>query len=416
MKDESLKPYYNYQFYNSIIREISQEWDTVCILPQHKLLINIEAKRGDKYQKLKEGAAQTKSHISIIKQLFRSQISSDWKFVSTVCMPFLQFNRNNRNEICSYCNFFVLDYCAMKDMKSWIGNLVANNNLNTYDDYKEDHEHLISAFIGYMSIKKASKLNKMIVDPIEYRAKTAEMLVGHESILTTENDTERKANLAEKQIEKQEKRVSDKEFAEEVKNILLNENQLCYMMNTDQLDAVMNTSPFIIIEGDYGTGKTYILKEKAKRCAEKFPRSKIAYVNLTTVNVVYPFIKDLAIVSVMDIASSIDLKDLNINVFSCRNLVDYYESSEKDGDISIFTLIERFLFQNKFEYVFIDEIPRFLPFIDDGVASIDSDEEGCPEDFTDDDISKQINFFQHCKSFCVTLKVPTFHQSKEAGQ
>ena len=114
-------------------------------------------------------------------------------------------------------------------------------------------------------------------------------------------------------------------------------------------------------------------------------------------------------------ASSIDLKDLNIDVFSCRNLVDYYEASEKNGDISIFTLIERFLMQNKYEYVFIDEIPRFHPYIDDGVASIDSDEEGYPEDFTNDDILEQINFLQHCKSFCVTLKVPTFHQSTEGG-
>ena len=383
------------------------------------MIINIEAKRGDKYQKLKEGAAQTKTHMSIIKQLFRSQISSDWKFVSAVCMPFIQFTSNDRNAICNKCRCFVLDYYAMKDMTSWINDLLANNDLKKCKDYKNDYEKLISAFIGYMSIKKASRLNKMIVDPVDYREKTAEMLVGHESSLATENDTERRANQVEKQMKNRGQIVTDEECIKEVNKVLQNENQLCYMLNRDQLDAVMNSSPFLVIGGDYGTGKTYVLKEKAKRCAEKFPSSKIAYINLTTTNFVYPYCKDLSIVSIMDIASRLDLKDLNIDVITCRDLLDYYDSSEKDGSISIFTLLERLLKDHKYEYVFIDEIPRFYPYAENVYADaenvhqyIDSDEESDPEDF---DVLDQISFLQHCESFCITVKVPTIHQSKKGG-
>ncbi len=67
----------------------------------------------------------------------------------------------------------------------------------------------ISAVIGYMSIKKASKLNKMIVDPIEYREKTAEMLIGHESILATENDNARRVKQVDKQIKNNGQRNTD---------------------------------------------------------------------------------------------------------------------------------------------------------------------------------------------------------------
>ena len=39
------------------------------------------------------------------------------------------------------------------------------------------------------------------------------------------------------------------------------------MLNSEQLQVVHSPAEFLIIDGDYGTGKTYILKERAKKCA-----------------------------------------------------------------------------------------------------------------------------------------------------
>ena len=114
---------------------------------------------------------------------------------------------------------------------------------------------------------------------------------------------------------------------------------LCYMLTPEQLAGVKCTSSFIIIDGDYGTGKTYVLKEKAKQCAVNNPDSKIAYINLSAQSL-YRRNKSkiFSTECVMDIIAITELENYdNIDVITCKSL-DQHMKQKKQSEIIIIIL------------------------------------------------------------------------------
>ena len=207
-----------------------------------------------------------------------------------------------------------------------IESLKYHHNIGTVD-YKEEYESLLVGIIGYSSLRQTDTLNKKIKDPQESIQATKEKV--------TASDTFNES------IEKDEN-LSKSEY-------------MCYMLTPDQLMAIKDPSSHIIIDGDYGCGKTYLLKERAKQCAQKYPDQKIVYINLTS-NVYKGF-------SIMDIIAENNFKEYNnVDVMTATELKDYYEKHKDEfllygEDFSL--VINRFLKHSTYQHIFIDEMPVF---------------------------------------------------------
>ena len=176
------------------------------------------------------------------------------------------------------------------------------------------------------------------------------------------------------------------------------ENSLCYMLTPEQLNAEKDQSPHMIIEGDYGTGKTFVLKEKTKSCAKKNPNpSKIAYINLTLDTQDSHKYEKLVM---MDTFAKSAFKDLdNVDVVTAKDLKQHYMEHKREidemnkekylpiefssviGNIDICFILRSFLCKKQYDHVFIDEMPIVVSLF-----------------------NEPIDIFYKNKPFCITIK------------
>ena len=327
--DPELNTFYEYELYKSCLQRVAMEWDTLVILPQYKLIINIEVKRGSNLGKLKDAATQTKQHNNIFQKVFGSSISNDWKFLRGACMPNLEIPAAEISP-CKYCKKFILHkYNNLIDMDSWILDIIETVDQVKSKYYLADYKVITDGLIGFMSLRKVDFVNKLLIDPIEHSYQTAKYLVANESTITGENDNIRLAEKVETKFRNTKKDASKKEVIDFVHNELKKENILSYMLNLEQLEAVLHPSKTLFISGDYGTGKTYVLKERAKRYAKMNPNKKIAYVNLTSFpyNGLVQNINKVQNISTMDIIASSNFEEYqNISVITN---IDWYHHFQK---------------------------------------------------------------------------------------
>ncbi len=356
------------------------EWDSLVVIPEFKLVINVEVKRGPSSQKLREASIQTEQHFSIFKKVFGSFLSPQWDFVKAACMPNLSLKTDDRSKPCGHCQKYILGYSNIRNLKSWIIKLFDVKVPQKETDPCSDYESLIAGLIGFMSVRRASELNKLIVEPIDYSKQTAKLLIADETGISGENDNQGKT----KQMLDKINPVDSKNVTEQHKSAVKTEMNLCYILNTDQLNAVMSPSKYLIIDGDYGTGKTYVLKERAKHCSLKYKESNIAYISLTNCpsSGKSHDISLLLSIDLMDLIAENDFRDYtNITVIKKINLTKYY-LEDKSGIFDINLILERLLKDNDFDHVFIDELELYQHA-----------QEEIP------------NFFQHASTLSLTIKI-----------
>ena len=138
------------------------------------------------------------------------------------------------------------------------------------------------------------------------------------------------------------------------------ENDDRFMLNTEQYNAVHNKSSLLVIEGDYGTGKTLVLKERAKMYANENKDEKIAFINLTGLMIDKKISSDqYTCLTIMDYIAVIDFdKYHNVQVISCCKLNSVLFSHEGNCSIEeiIIRALETFFVKNSYLHIFIDEM------------------------------------------------------------
>ena len=363
--DNDNEGFFRYNWFNSHMQEISMEWDSLVIIPQSKMIINIEVKSGKGINPQKKAASQANIHLTIFKKIFGSLLSAEWKFVKAVFTPNLELNEGDQP--CEACKHFILQQEDCWDMKPWINNLM-NSSVIYVDDIYTEYDNLLVEIIGFSSIRQSDHLNKLIIHPKELSEETERKLTNQASAIQGENEMNRN-------------KLKEAYEAENYKS-----EYLCYMLTHDQLMAVKDPSTHIIIEGDYGCGKTYVLKERTKQCAEKFPESKIAYINITTDGGLYYFNKNM-----MDIIAENNFKDYNnVDIVTATHLKDHYSKYRDQlkgiSDLNLINgdecslLLKHFLEHSTYDHIFIEEMPPFK------------------------ETNSNHDFFLRDKSFCVTMK------------
>ena len=346
--------FFRYYWFTFKVQKVSMEWDILILLPQWKLIINIEVKRGAGLSPLKHAVKQTEFHLDIFRKIFGAHLSSEWKFIKAACTPNLHLT--GESNPCDYCTQFILSGSEMLNMSPWIERIIANGSFEV--EAPQEYKDLLVGIIGFSSIRQSNELNKLIVDPHEFSKETEFKITNQTSAIQGENEENRHIlqELCDTDKESKVKKSKGKKIQSEY---------LCYMLTPDQLMAVKDPSSLIIIEGDYGCGKTYVLKERTKQCAEKYPGSKIAYINITTDAYRISVNKNI-----MDIIAENNFKDYsNVDVVTAKDMYDHY-SKHRDqlngvsnsfviygGECSL--LLKHFLEHSTYDHIFIDEMPPF---------------------------------------------------------
>ena len=294
---EELASYYHYQYYNLTLQQLKQEWDVLVIFPDIKYIINIEVKlgpriSGNKLNLLHEASNQTEKHLSYFLKLFGSKLSDNWKFIKAACVPYLK-EEKDADSPCKQCKTYILKENDIFDISSWIEDLTCNKDQYTN---RTDYEHLLSTIIGHSSLQDFYK-NGLIISPLDNSKMNERSITGNNPGISGDSEYDDK-----------------------------------YMLNTEQYKAVHNKSSVLVIDGDYGTGKTFVLKERAKMCANQNKDETIAYVNLTGLIIDKKFSLDqYTCPTTMDYIAEIDFDEYpNVEVISCCKLLPNHFSNENN--------------------------------------------------------------------------------------
>ncbi len=351
--DEKLEDFYKYQWFKCNLQEISMEWDSLVVLAEHNLVINIEVKSGPKLSVIKKAAKQTKKHFSLFRRIFGTHLSEEWNFVKAVFAP--NFASSNQNEPCTYCLQFLLTENDIVDLLPWIKRITDQfiSPIKTISD--EEYQNLLVGIIGFTVTRNANKLTTLIHNPFEVSQTMEIALTAKSSGIDGESPMDR--NILKKVVEGD---TSDYKH-------------LCYMLTSEQINAIKSQASFLIIDGDYGTGKTFVLKERTMMFAAKSPGCKIAYITLSGMKsdkqqivlrensslMDYIAIKDFDNISNVDVITFNDLVQLapTLHLKSLFTIVNDYQHRGSYSLVEMKDLIQSSLKYKIYDFIFIDESP-----------------------------------------------------------
>ena len=234
--DAESERFFKYQWFNCHVQLISMEWDSLIILPESKVVINIEVKSGSTFTPLNSAAKQTNKHLSIFRNIFGSFCSDEWKFMKSAYIPNL--NLEEVKEPCGFCKQYII---TKANMEIRIKELTKSYMLYPAENFKKEYENLLVGIIGFSSIRQSDELNKLIVNPYEFSRETERKITGQTNAIQGENE-EYKPRLKDvSYIDKEEK-------GKKSKGKTIQSEYLCYMLTADQFLAVKDPSSNIIIE------------------------------------------------------------------------------------------------------------------------------------------------------------------------
>ena len=275
-------------------------------------------------------------------------MSEEWNFVKAAFAP--NFAVSNQNEPCAYCIQFILTQEDVVDLQPWINHIIKQfvSPIKTFTD--EEYQNLLVGIIGFTVTRNANMLTTLIHDPFELSQTMEKALTDQSSGIDGETPADR--NII--------KKVVDGDTSEY--------RHLCYMLSPEQINAIKSPASFLIIEGEYGTGKTFVLKERTMMLATKYPECKIAYINLSGL------ISDRGLVTVKERLSLMDyiaLKDFekfnNVDVVTFNDLIQRVPSLQLKSllissslcktqtTVDMKEVIHSFLKHENYDFVFIDE-------------------------------------------------------------
>ena len=152
--------------------------DSLLILPELNLIMNIELRQTKKLSKLKKAANQSKQNISVLKKMFQPVLSGEWKFITAVCVPNLEFKKRDKNP-CNTCCNFVLGEKEMLNMKQWIQQL--DREYKGCNNGNDPYIHIADT-ICLSLIQKAMYIKRIMNDPeIDVKQSKRYMTLLHKS-------------------------------------------------------------------------------------------------------------------------------------------------------------------------------------------------------------------------------------------
>ncbi len=238
-------------------------------------------------------------------------------------------------------------------IKKWIHEIVSDSQ--SYDGHEMEYIKMLSIVIPMIQ-SKIEKENTtktlMYKDSVSLSKFTQENLIKKSCILSGEKGIQffqERFFIREKQA-----------FIE-----IIPDKMDALIMKTTK-DILYSDTTFLLIGGDYGTGKTHMLKLKAVIHAQD-TKNKVAYLNLSSIDTTKPTCEQLRVFSLMYVIDKHHFKKHeNIDVFTAKDLIDHEHHDDDDAcqyeELNIYNLI-RTLLENKnkndqhYSLICIDELP-----------------------------------------------------------
>ena len=313
----------------------------MIVIPESKIFINIEVKSGENINALKKAADQTNKHLNFARKVFGPMITKGWQFIKSAFSPNFIFGEESK-QLCAHCKQYILSTEDLQDMKPWLERLMACNSNVKGTVLQNDYDTILVAMIGFASMRQVDSLNKLIVDPYEISLETELKLTGQTQGLSVEAVCNQDLNQGLDETETK---------------------YMCYMLTPDQINAVKCPAKLLLISGDYGTGKTYVLKERAKAYALKYPTCKIGYINLSGIFTDLVNRLNLAPYTIMDLVATRDFLNFpNVEVISLKSIIGGFDQdlikdiggicqkNEREA-LTFYTTIEKFITYKNYDHV-----------------------------------------------------------------
>ncbi len=214
-----------------------------------------------------------------------------WVFVIAACVPYLLITKDSKKP-CDNCQQFILQEKDILDVEPWLKELI---EIKFQNDDHTVYENLVPELLYHISIKESCRFDKLILDPLTTSRETEKSLTGkvigisgesfipvnmlpdeHLALIEKTAGQSGESSSSKTMLTDEQQALTDK-TAEQSGNSLIAEkvssdkhlvltgkadatsvgsDVSVYILNNEQVQAVHSTADFLIIDGDYGTGKT----------------------------------------------------------------------------------------------------------------------------------------------------------------
>jgi hypothetical protein len=229
------------------------------------------------HQKLKEAALQMARRSQVLKRFHEDILDSNWSYVRVLALPLISSwedhqSSRSRLEVCRYCRRFILDVSSHDNLHAWFKKLIAMQPKHFPVDHQ--YENLLTRIVGFLLVSESEPPYTKL--PLVRRKQVTrelneEAVVGTAGGLTSEvplpEDVEVLRGEAGGEAPAAASLKKKKAPCERASH--LSSLRTVVLWNRGQLSALQGGKKRLILDSDYGCGKTLLLKSAALQLAQK---------------------------------------------------------------------------------------------------------------------------------------------------
>ena len=310
--------------YQAKLEESSFEMDLLIILPQSRLIIgkhvlflnwhydfiyvctvyafaDLETKSSrmaeNIHRRIEKAASQVRRRARVLGQLHGDILLNNWTYVRAISLPMLStqqiWNEDSQSQkvlqICSSCRQFILDRDKVNDLVGWIEGLTAARPVYPMD---EQYENLLTRIIGFLMVSKDQPafINFPLHERMQASRKQNDAAitlkgsgVASEEPIKSDVDAFKEPCQSDVEVSKKcnkNKSQVSKEGKKDKGPTHLGSLQTVVLWNKDQLNVLQAEKKKLILDSDFGCGKTLLLKACAKSLKEQQDSKREAKVDI----------------------------------------------------------------------------------------------------------------------------------------
>ena len=256
-------------------------------------LPDIEVKSADHatknvHQKIKEAANQTKRRNELLGKLHADILLSDWTYVRALALPMLSSWETWEKEkspqllICRNCRNFILDQARLNDLAGWL-NWLMNQRPHNFP-VNTQYSNLLTRIIGFLLISDCeppiSKIHKLHREKRmqQIRKLNDEAVVGKKTVgegVTSEQPQRDDISIFEEIVFEKKNSAMAMPYQNSNNNVSLDKKKrnekpshlgslrTVVLWNKAQVSTLLSGRKKVILDADFGCGKTLLLKSCA---------------------------------------------------------------------------------------------------------------------------------------------------------
>jgi hypothetical protein len=247
---------------------------------------DIEVKSAEhSINKLKEAAGQTARRNHLLGRLHADILQSNWSYVRAVALPMIvvedaEKGQSSRNpKPCTNCRRFILDKSCLQDIPGWMAWLLGHQKEFSFP-VDQQYKNILTRIIGFLLVSDCQPpFTKFSLDERLQQTRLANEMavVGQRDQgqgVSSEQPYTEDVNVF-KENSNRVNPVSKPTHLGSLKTVVL--------WNRDQLSVLLSGVKKIILNADFGCGKTLLLKSYALHLANKEEPEKreIIFVSVT---------------------------------------------------------------------------------------------------------------------------------------